>query len=320
MSEKGQTRTSERVAYYDRFTPDTGRDTLEVFGLQEQCEDIGLANRAQQAGFASKAWNRCLMRTLLPVLIFTVAPTVLAAAPPGLPWPPCAGELPSKSHPDYTAAEKLPAVEVWNDVYLDKRTACGGRLQGDFSVVVAIAGSFRFFGTLNELAERVGAISQTVNLQYWSTSDQNWRILISEASAVREYDGDWRSNKLWRPDFTAAEIRSGEMLWFRQNDTRSTGLNLYSMRALQSTPTRLAVEIVNESPISFTLIELFGEHELVSLHVIERLDRDLWGYYGLGGVHGKTFDGYERSAVNRAVAFFRFLQGKPGNAEPPLAK
>jgi hypothetical protein len=259
------------------------------------------------------------MRAVLLTLLLAVALPVLPAASPALPQPPCAADVPSDPYPGYADANGPPAVAGWHDVDLGAQAACGGRLQGHFSVVVAIAGKFRFAGTLDDLAERVGAISKTVGMQYWSTSDQSWRTLISRASAIRGPDGDWSSEESRRSDFTAPEMRSGKMLWFRQDDTRSTGDNLYSMRALESTPDRLAVEVVNESPIDFTILELFGEHELMSLHVIERLDGDLWGYYGVGAVRGETF-GDDRSVVNRAAAFFRFLQDRPGDAAPPLAK
>ena len=259
------------------------------------------------------------MRSVLAALLLALASPVLAAASPAVPRPPCAAELSEVPYPDYADADAPPAVAVWHDVELGAQAACGGRLQGYFSAVVAIASTFRFAGTLDELAQRLGAVSKTVGMQYWSTSDQNWRTLISDASAIRGPDGDWRSEKLRRPDFTAAEMRSGKTLWFRQNDTRSSGHNLYSMRALDSTADRLAMEVVNESPIGFTVVELFGAHTLVSLHVIERLDGNLWGYYGVSGMRGETFSD-ERSVINRAAAFFRFLLGRPGDAAPPLAK
>lgn len=264
------------------------------------------------------------MRALLPApllaLLLALAVPVPAAAPPAVPQPPCSAEMPGDSYPNYAAADVPPAVAVWHDIELGAQAACGGRLQGNLSVVVAISGKFRFAGTLDDLAERAGAISKTIGMQYWSTSEQKWRTLISEASPVTGPDGDWHSDKLRRPDFTAVEMRSGKTLWFRQNDTRSTGDNLYSMRALQSTPARLVVELVNESPVNFTVVELVGNRELVSLHVIEQLDGDLWGYYGIAAVRGKAVYDHERSLANRAAAFFRFLQAKPGDAGPPLAK
>jgi hypothetical protein len=187
-------------------------------------------------------------------------------------------------------------------------------------LVAVLSARFRFAGTLDDLATRAGAISRTAGLKYWSTNEQKWRILISEAAAVPGPDSNWQSDRLRRANFTAAEVRSGETLWFRQNDTRSIGANLYRMRALLSQPDRLVLETVNESPITFAFVELFGEHELLSLHAIEHLGGDLWGYYGLAAVREEPVDDYAKSLVNRTAALFNFLQGLPGDAGPPLAR
>jgi len=248
------------------------------------------------------------------------------ATPAEAPLPPCAAAASGgpaedpQPYPAFAPEDAVPSTAVWHDIDLSEAQACGGRLQGHLSVVVAMSGQFRFAGSLDDLAARAGAVSKIVGLQYWSASEQKWRALISEGSAVTGPDGDWKSGKLWRPDFTAAEVRSGDTLWFQENDTRSTGANLYRLRALPSVPDSLALEVVNESPIEFTFVTLFGEHELLSLHVVQHLEGDLWGYYGLAATRDKTFDDYDKSLLNRAHAFFRFLQGKPGDAGPPLAR
>jgi hypothetical protein len=255
----------------------------------------------------------------LPLLAaFSLLLAAAAAAREAGPRVPCtAGGTP---YPAYAAAGTAPAVEIWRDIELDGDQDCLGRLQGRMVLVAALSARFRHAGTLDDLAGRAGAISETVGLKYWSTTEQSWRTLISGATALTGPGGDWRDGDQWRADFSAAEIRSGETLWFRQNDTRSTGENLYRLRALQSGPDRLVVEIVNESPITFTFVTLFGAHELLSLHVVERLEGDLWGYYSLAAVREEPVEDYAKSLVNRAAAFFRFLRGQPGDAAPPLAK
>jgi hypothetical protein len=92
------------------------------------------------------------------------------------------------------------------------------------------------------------------------------------------------------------------------------------MTTLASQPDRLVVEIVNRSAISFAFVTLFREEDLLSLQFLQRLDGDLWGYYGLSAVREGSVGGRTRSLVNRAGAFYRFLRGVPGNEGAPLAE
>ncbi len=252
---------------------------------------------------------------LLPFLAALLLSRTAAAAP--LPQPPCApGDAP---YPAYAAEGALPAVEIWQDIALPPHSEdgvdCFGVLVGPMTTVAALSGRFRFAGTLDDLAARFGAISQSVGQLYWSTTDQEWRELISEAFALSGNDPD-----LPRPDFTAEEVRSGATLYFAQNDTRSSGLNLYRLRAWNTYADRLTVEVVNESPVSFTFMTLFNAEGLLSLHFFDRLEGDLWGYYALAAVRPGSVTGHTKSLVNRAGAFYRFLRGVPGDAGPPLAK
>ena len=144
---------------------------------------------------------------LLPLsAALLLAASMRADAAEPLPRPPCApGDPP---YPAYTAEGALPAVEVWQNVALPNGD-CFGALVGPMSTVAALSGRFRFAGTLDDLAARIGAVSETVGQLYWSTTDQTWRELISEAFALSEADTEFR-----RPDFTAEEVRSGAALYF----------------------------------------------------------------------------------------------------------
>ncbi|WP_425404236.1 DUF6675 family protein [Hwanghaeella sp.] len=254
---------------------------------------------------------------LISALIVLASPAVAASDTPRLPCP--AGTRPS---PDYADADQPPAVAAWRDAAASEPESCGSRLQGRLDVITAVAGKVRFTGSVDDLAERAGAISETVGMLYWSTTDQDWRELVSDAAALQGPDAnnrDWTGDATRRPDFSAAEMQSGVTLWFRQNDTRSTGDNLYSMRVLEKTPDRLVLDVVNESPIRFAFIERFAARALVSLHVIDRLGDGNWAYYGLAGLRGDP-DAEPASLINRTAAFFRFLQGRKGDDAPPLAK
>jgi hypothetical protein len=242
----------------------------------------------------------------------TAAPAVAQGEAETPPRPPCADD---RSFPAYTGVDAAPAVAIWHDLELTGGPDCLGRLQGRMKLVAALAARFRHAGGLDDLAARLGAISKTNGLVYWSTGEQKWRNLISDAAALTQADPEAR-----RHDFTAEELRSGETLWFMQNDTRSTGENLYSLRTLASGDDRLVVEVANESDIDFTLVTLFAARDLYSLHFIRRLDADIWGYYGLAAVREGSVSDYEKSLVNRAAAYYRFLIGQPGDRGEPLAR
>ena len=104
-----------------------------------------------------------------------------------------------------------------------------------------------------------------------------------------------------------------------QNDTRSTGLNVYSLSARSVAPDRLVVEVVNLTPIRFTLATMFKRQALRSVHFIDRLEKGLWGYYAITAVQAGAVDGQEKSFINRANAYYRYLIGKLPDSEPPLA-
>ncbi|GAB4376770.1 MAG: hypothetical protein Kow00114_40650 [Kiloniellaceae bacterium] len=256
--------------------------------------------------------------TLVAGILLPAAPAAAETGSPGAPpEPPCAAG--AQPWPAYAPPDAPPAVMTWTDIQLAGRADCLGAVAGRMNVVAVLAGSFRHpagaDGTLDDLAARFGAVSATVRTLYWSTTDGRWRRLIDDASALQRPDTDAR-----RGDFTAAELRSGQPLYVAQDDTRSTGTNLYRMTALLSGPEKLVVEIVNESTISFLLVPLFDPGGLVTLHVVEDLGGGLWGYYGLTAVRAGSVAGHEKSLVNRAAAFYRFLRGVPGDAAPPLAR
>ncbi|HIC81780.1 MAG TPA: hypothetical protein EYP07_12580 [Kiloniellaceae bacterium] len=257
--------------------------------------------------------------------------SVAQAATQTSPQAPCPAGV--EPFPAYAPAGAPPAIAVWQDVTLPSTKSadefCGAELTGSLDTVAALAGRFRHAGTVDDLAARFGAVSGTVGQLYWSTTDQRWRVLVEEATALEGPEGETpegetpegqgREDAQPRADFTAAEVRSGRALTFAQNDSRSSGNNLYRLRALAAGPDRLVVEIVNLEAIRFTLLTIFEPGGLVSLHVLERLDGDLWGAYSLTAVREGSGAGRPESLVNRAAAFHRFLLGRPGDDGAPLA-
>lgn len=245
--------------------------------------------------------------------IIVAAVAIIAIPATAQPVPPCppggAATLPA-----YADVGSPPAVQTWRDIELDDREGCLGPLQGRMALVVAL--SVRFDGTksLADIAARIGAVSQTTGLPYWSVTDREWRPLVSESYAI-----DDPGRRRERPDFTASEVLSGRTLYFAQNDTRSTGLNIYSMVARSVADDRFVIDIVNLTPIRFALITLFDAQALRSVHFIDRLDSGVWGYYGISAVRAGAVEGHEKSFVNRAGAFYRFLIGERADGAPPLA-
>lgn len=221
----------------------------------------------------------------------------------------CAGEI-------RVAVGDPPRITILHDVTLDQASGCSEALHGPVKLFVKLAGRFKFAGGVDDIAKRLGAISATRGLLYWSVTDAAWRPLIEDAMALQgKPDGPPRA------DFSAAEVRSGRTLYFGQDDTRSTGTNIYAMTVRRATDARLVVEVVNVSAVKLAFVTLFEPRSLISVHVFERTTDDIWNYRGVTVVRdGLMVDGHEKSFVNRAAAYYRFLIGVPADRDPPLAR
>jgi len=252
------------------------------------------------------------MKAFVAFLLIAVS-SVSVRAVGAQPVPPC-DPLQAAPVPAYAELGAPAAVRTWRDVEFDSRDACPDLPPGRVPLVVALASKFDGAKSLEDIASRIGSISAGQGLLYWSTTRQQWRTLVSEAFALTESDTQQR-----RPDFKAQEVLSGETLYFLQNDTLSTGRNGYALTAKSVAPDRLIVEIVNTTPIRFALITLFEPYALRSIHYIDRLESNAWGYYGVMAVRSDGTEGHEKSFVNRAGAYYRFLTETPSDREPPLA-
>jgi hypothetical protein len=228
------------------------------------------------------------------------------------PQPPCgaASPLPAYAEP--------PAVRTWGEADLEGWTppACLGWPGKHFRLIVALAGRFRHDGDADALLERFGAISTMRGLRYWSVTDNSWRILFNDASALAGPDPQKR-----RADFTLAELKAGGDLFFEQDETRS-GSVLYRMRVLQALPDRLVIETENLTPVRAFFITLFPPRALRSMYFLERLDGGAWGFYGLSSTSVEASalaSSAQASYINRAAALYRHFIGVPGDRDPPLA-
>jgi hypothetical protein len=70
-------------------------------------------------------------------------------------------------------------------------------------------------------------------------------------------------------------------------------------------------------------IPIFHPGELQSMYFLDRESDNVWCYYSIART-GKNANGLiagnESSAVNRAVAFYRYIVGTPTGQEPPAAR
>jgi len=125
------------------------------------------------------------LRRLLAALFLLFASHAAAQPSPVGPQPPC-GTAPAPSMPVVGAA---PAIQIWHDGELERigwqPPSCTGWLPSSRSkLLVALAGRFRFEGTIDDLVARKGAISTLRGIKYWSATEAQWRTLVIDAAAL----------------------------------------------------------------------------------------------------------------------------------------
>ena len=256
--------------------------------------------------------QRATLHILLLCSLFNIAITEASETTTG-PVLPCPG---SSAHtiPGYGEPDTQPKVSVWRDIELDGAGSCLGSVTGRFELVIALAGRFESSESLADIAQRIGSVSAIRKLKYWSITDNQWRLLSTDAFAVRD-----ASNPVQREDFSATEVLSGNTLLFFRDDSRSTGQTLYAARAIAVSDDLLVLETHNVTAIRMLLLTLFEADELHSIHYLQRETGDRWNYYGLTAARKLGLFSDQRSFINRAAAYFRHLAGQPTDGAPPLA-
>jgi hypothetical protein len=220
--------------------------------------------------------------------------------------PPC-GTSPV---PDYAAVDAPPAVQVISgtDLASWKPPSCVGWSAKDGGVLVALAGRFTHKGGTDDLLKHFGAISALKGLQYWSVTDGGWRTLITSASALDAPDSGHT-----RADFTLAEMRSGQDLFFAQQDNRTSEEVVYRMQVRDLSQARLVVAVENVTPVRSFMLTLFDPGDLQSMHFVEQESPGVFRYYGLafaGESLASSIALPQASYVNRALALYGDLSGK----------
>jgi hypothetical protein len=257
---------------------------------------------------------RLVRSVLLIIALLLLWPAPAHPAQPRV-APPCGGAVgPSYAQPGADPTLLIvrhhPASKQW------RPPSCTGWTGRGFRLLLGLAGAFHFSGTAEDLLARFGEVSSLTSIKFWSSAGRVWKRLITDASAL---DGPHLKGR--RPDFTLAELRSGEPLYFLQDDTRTSGSVIYRMRVLESGPDRLVVAVENVTPIRAFLVTLFHPGDLQSVYFMDRLEPGTWGLYTLlrAGRGASAFSsGHENSYASRAIAFYRHLAGIPTDRRPPL--
>ena len=223
--------------------------------------------------------------------------------------------------PAYPPPGEPPIVQVWHDKDLRRSGwepphCAGGPPLSHSKLVLAMAGSFRFEGAIDELIARIGAISTLRDVRFWSVTEKTWRPFVVDASALSGFDPRRR-----RPDFLVTEMTAGSEHYYWEKQARSGGI-VYRMTVLERSPARAVVATENLSPIRFLFLTLFAPGAIQSVTCVEQISPGVWGAYILvrtGPGVSALASGHDASYVNRAIAIYRHLAGIRTDEEPPAA-
>jgi hypothetical protein len=233
----------------------------------------------------------------------------------GGPQPPCGTE----PVPAYVSLNDPPNVKAWSKANLGRDwrpPACTGWTPVGFTALVTTAARFRYPEDAEGLLHHIGAISQLKGMRYWSNTHKRWQTLVVDAYALTgvQHSG--------REDFTPEELKAGKVLYFQQVDNLS-GKAIYRMHIDEASRDRIIFDIENVSTMHYFLVPIFHPGELQSIYFLDRESEHVWRYYSMLRM-GKSANGMaagnESSAINRAVAFYRWLAGIPTDQEPPAAR
>jgi len=222
--------------------------------------------------------------------------------------------------PSYAEPGAPPTVQAWRGKAAQEwqPPACSGWTAKGADMLVAVAGSFRHDGEIDDLLARIGGISTKSQVRYWSTTDKGWKPLVTEAFALSGPDPALR-----RADFTAAQFVKGQNLHYAQSDNRSSGKTVYRDRVLAVGRDNLVLNCENVTPVKMTLLTLFEPGELQATYFLSRRAPGVWNFYSLTRTRMASAVlpvGSDASYINRAVAFYRLVAAIPTDQEPPAAR
>jgi hypothetical protein len=242
----------------------------------------------------------------------------VAAAKPYFVQPADGGCLGAGIEAHYPALNSPPiaqAMRTKDDAAAPVGAACFDRT-GSAATWITVASVIRTGDSPSTLIGRFGAISKLLTVQYWSTTDQKWRPLVSSASAIAETNSTQP-----RADYSPAELATGDDRYYLITDTRSGHAITYRLRLRQVQAERVVVETSNVDAIKKWGITFYTANGLDTLYFLDERSPGVWAYYSITRVRPASFlaDGHDKSYINRAVALYRHYMRLPTNAEPPSA-
>jgi hypothetical protein len=250
---------------------------------------------------------------LLLFIVMLLAPDISDGASAKL-TPPCEGP----PVPAYTPAGQPPATDVWSAGELSRSgwqaAPCLNWGTSPTRLAAALAGEFRFAGSLDDLAGRLGRISALKSVRYWSVSHKAWQPLLTDSGALDGPDGKGRA------DLAAADLTPGNSFYYFEV---SNGRTVYRMSVRERTAERLVVSTENVTPIRIGILTAFEPGALQSVIFLDKRGPGLWGYYQtIRAAEGASVIalGSDASYVNRLAALYRHMAGIPTDQEPPAAR
>ena len=252
---------------------------------------------------------------LLVLAVVALAPAAALADGGGGPQPPC--DRPTV--PAYGAIDGTPVTGAWNRGDLERERwqppACLG-WQADSRLVVALASRFRSPLSLDQLGERLTAISDHRAIKYWTVTHRQWRPLVLDSSLI-----DGPGGKFRLPDPPREKLVAGRSFFYAE-DADVGGRTVYRLSVLARTPDRLVVASENVTSIRVAIITLFEPGALQVVSFLEREGPESWALYEItrAAAGSSAFvTGYRSSYLNRLDALRRYVVGLPTDREPPIA-
>jgi len=253
-----------------------------------------------------------VLRILL-FLVMLIAPDLSDGASAKL-TPPCD----SSPVPAYAPAGQPPATDVWSASDLARTSwqaaPCLNWGASRTKLAAALAGEFRFAGSVDDLAVRLAHISSLKSVRYWSVSHKAWQPLVSDSGLLDGPDGKGRA------DPASGELVPGSsFVYFEVSHGART---VYRMTVRERTAERLVVSTENVTPIRVGILTAFEPAAMQTVIFLDRRGSGVWGYYQtLRATEGASVIalGSDASYVNRLAALFRYTAGIPTDQEPPAA-
>jgi hypothetical protein len=253
-----------------------------------------------------------VLRILL-FLVMLIAPDVSDGASAKL-TPPCD----ASPVPAYAPAGQPPATDVWSASDLARTgwqaSPCLNWGASRTKLAAALAGEFRFAGSVDDLAVRLAHISSLKSVRYWSVSHKAWQPLVSDSGLLDGPDGRGRA------DPASGELMPGSS--FAYFEVSHGARTVYRMTVRERTAERLVVSTENVTPIRVGILTAFEPGAMQSVIFLDRRGSGVWGYYQtLRATEGASVIalGSDASYVNRLAALFRYTAGIPTDQEPPAA-